>query len=467
MPFEGEGQPSGQKGGCAASVKALAPAVLGELSGEVKRLLPVGTAVAVDFEMVEKSLKTSALELTARLVAQHLNADVTDGEEPELPCVCGNQAQYVERRRKTFMTALGEMTLKRAYYLCKSCRTGFCPRDRELGMAHGSESPAVMRMAGLAAGQLSFARSSTLLRELADLRLNAKRVERVAERLGDEIFEDEQQVIDVEPCAADTMYLGVDGTGIPVRPSETAGRKGKQADGSAKTREVKLVAVWTAQSRHKETGLPMRDVGSVTYSAAIESAACNDRDKLPSVFARRVDREAWRRDFYQPDRRQVVIGDGAEWIWNLSNELFANPVEILDLYHAKEHMWKVAKAVFSSDSDLAPQWANNRCDELDKGDIDAVVWALKQHAPQHEKASQCLQYVRNNKQRMRYKKFREMGLCVGSGVLEGGCKSVIGARLKNSGMFWSVDGANAIIALRCSIESNRFDDFWERRAEQN
>ena len=432
----------------------------------MQRLLPLGLDADLDFEMVEKTLRATAVELVAVLVQNRLNADCSDGVEKTLSCRCGSKAHYVGRRWKVFITALGELNLSRAYYHCEDCRSGFCPRDRQLGVADSSVSAAVMRMVGLSAAQLSFARSSELLRELAALRLNAKRVERVAEQLGEEIARDEADVIEVEASDADKMYIGIDGTGIPVRPSETAGRKGKQADGSASTREVKLVSVWTAQKTDEEDN-PVTDEGSVSYSAAIESAAGSDRDPSPSVFAQRVEREARRRDVYRPGRRPVVIGDGAAWIWNLSNELFMNPIEILDLYHVKEKMWAVAKVIFGRESELAAQWAKNRCDELDEGDLDGVVAALEKHASQHEAVRKSLTYVHNNQARMNYKAYRQMGLCVGSGVVEAGCKSVIGARLKQSGMHWSVKGANAIIALRCSVESNRFDDFWERRAERN
>ena len=108
------------------------------------------------------------------------------------------------------------------------------------------------------------------------------------------------------------MYLGLDGTGVPVCKSEVQGRRGKQPDGSAKTREVKLVAVWTAEGRDKD-GLPVRDPGSVSYSAAVESAASRDTDRLPSPLAQRAHREARRRGFDTAPRR-VVLGDGAEWI---------------------------------------------------------------------------------------------------------------------------------------------------------
>src|SRR5690606_24474490 len=153
---------------------------------------------------------------------------------------------------------------------------------------------------------------------------------------------------------ARTMYLGMDGTGVPMRTSELAGRTGKQLDGSAKTREVKLVTVWSAESRDGD-GNPMRDPGSVTYSAAIESAASRDVDPEPSAFSNRAAREARRRGF-QKARRRVVLGDGAPWIWNLATERFPGAIQIVDLYHAKGHLCEVAKAIYGPGTDLAASW---------------------------------------------------------------------------------------------------------------
>jgi hypothetical protein len=207
----------------------------------------------------------------------------------------------------------------------------------------------------------------------------------------------------------------------------------------------------------------VRDKGSVSYSAAIESAATRDTDEVPSEFAQRAEREARRRGFDQAQRR-VVLGDGAPWIWNLADELFPGAVQIVDLFHAKGHLWDVAKAIYGVGSDLGEQWAKQRRDELDEGNLDAVLAALRAHAESNDEARKCLDYVTRNRHRMRYPKFRAAGLCTSTGVVEAGCKTAIGTRLKRSGMHWTVAGADAIIALRCCKLSGRFEDFWERRA---
>jgi len=407
------------------------------------------------------------MRIAARAVERRLNEDLSDHGGPWLPCSCGAHARYGGRRPKSFTTVLGEMRLLRAYYHCETCNKGFFPRDLALGMEEVSLSPAVTRMTGLAAAMVSFEEGAELLEQLAAVRVNAKQVERTAEALGREIAEDERQY--VEPVSdqeiAPTLYLGIDGTGIPVRRNELVGRQGKQPDGSAKTREVKLCTVWSAEGRDKD-GVPMRDEGSISYSAAIESAATRDTDALPSEFAQRVMREATRRGFDRA-KRQVVLGDGAVWIWNLSGEQFPGSTEIVDLFHAKEYLSNVSKAIFSAGSDLAKVWAKLRHEELDEGRMDDLLHAVEAHVSNCDDARRCRNYIVENRQRMRYPEFRAQGLCTSTGVVEAGCKLAIGTRLKRAGMHWSVRGADAIIALRCSKLSGRFEDFWERRAERS
>ena len=400
--------------------------------------------------------------VAARAVEQRFNADTSDHIGPTVPCSCGQPARYAGRHAKTFTSVLGLLTLERAYYHCMTCQAGFCPRDRALGLEGPALSPGVMRMLGHVGAMVSFVEGRELMRELAAVTVDAKQVERTAEALGREIAQDERLVVESEPPPAPTMYLGMDGTGLPMRASELQGREGKQPAGSAKTREVKLVTVWSAEGRDDE-GTPVRDQGSVTYSAAIETAATRDTDEELSPFAQRVGREARRRGFDQAPRR-VVLGDGASWIWNLADEQFPGAIQIVDLYHAKGHLWDVAKAIYGPGSDLAEQWAKQRRDELDEGKIEDILAALRVHAPANDEARKCLDYVARNQSRMRYPEFRAQGLCVSSGVVEAGCKVAVGTRLKRAGMHWTVAGADAIIALRCCKLSGRFEDFWERRS---
>ena len=220
--------------------------------------------------------------------------------------------------------------------------------------------------------------------------------------------------------------------------------------------------VWSADTTDNK-GRPVRDPDSATYNAAIETIATRDTDTEPAPFARRIRREAKRRGFATAPR-YVVLGDGAPWIWNFADEHFLDAVQIVDIFHAKGHLVEVAKALYGPGSEDGEHWAKQQRDALDEGRIDDVIGALRRHADTCEAARKDAEYFSTNRERMNYPKFRAMGLGVATGVVEGGCKHIIGTRLKRGGMRWSVAVANAIIALRCAVESNRFDDFRERRA---
>ncbi len=417
----------------------------------------------LSFETLENAARRCALEVAARVLETALNADHSDGRGTLRPCSCGAQARYAGRRPKTVVTVVGEITIERASYWCEQCRRGFCPRDAELKLGRGCLSTGVLRMVGMTAALASFQETDELLTALAGIRVGTKEVERASEALGSEIAEGERTVVNPHPPRSTTMYLGMDGTGIPMmRSGELAGRSGKQADGSAKTREVKLVTIWSADGRDKD-GNPMRDVGSVSYNAAIESAASLDTDEQLSQFASRVEREATRRGFTQAKRR-AVIGDGAKWIWNVADELFPGAAQIVDLFHAKGTVSEVAKAIFGAESEVGKQWAKCRRDELEAGKLDDILAALEPHLASHKEVVTCREYLITNRERMRYPEFRSLGLCTSSGVVEAGCKHAIGTWLKRAGMHWTLEGANAIIALRCCKLSDRYDDFWNRRA---
>jgi len=321
-------------------------------------------------------------------------------------------------------------------------------------------------MVGVVGSRVSFEEGHELLQELAGLSLPTKQIEREAEYLGRQIAEEEQSVCGAESDEPlpQTLYLAMDGTGIPMRRTELVGRQGKQEDGSSKTREVKLVTIWSAEGRD-EDGVPVRDEGSVSYSGGIESAATRDTDKELSAFYKRVAREAARRRFDQAPRR-AVLGDGGAWIWNIATELFPDAIQIVDRFHVYERLSELAKILYGAQTEQADRWTHARCQELQAGNLPAVLDALGQH-PAVKEARDCRSYIRANRHRMRYAQFHAAGLCTSSAVIESGCKRAIGLRLKQGGMFWTVSGANAIIALRCCRLSGRFEGFWERQAARS
>jgi len=426
-------------------------ALVGHLSG----------GEAVHFETLELSVRRAALAVAVRVLEAALNADHHDYRGPACSCPCGEIARYVGRRPKTIVTVLGPMRLERAYYHCDCCGHGFCPRDIALHIGSSSLSDGVLRMVGTTAALVSFTETSELLHTLASVEVEAKQVERTAEALGRDIDADEHAVVDCGTPMSTTMYMGMDGTGLPMRSGEVEGRAGKQPDGTAKTREAKLATVWSADGRDKD-GTPVRDAGSVSYNAAIESAATSDTDGQLSQFAQRVEREAARRGFNAATRR-VIIGDGARWIWNMADELFPEAIQIIDLYHAKGTLSQLAKVLFGPTGELTEQWGKSRRDELENGDIKAILRALQPHLRTCKEACTCREYLLTNRHRLDYPRYRRMGLCTSSGVVEAGCKLAIGTRLKRAGMHWTVEGANAIMALRTYRLSGRYDGYWDRR----
>jgi hypothetical protein len=295
------------------------------LEAEVAGLIGPSAADALDFEATETRLRERVLRLAARTLEVALDADDSDGSEPHRTCACGGLARLAGRRPRTIVSVLGKLRVERAYYHCGACGQGFCPRDRALGIEGSHLSPGVLRMVGAVGAAVSFEEGAGLLRDLAGISVPTRQVERYAERLGEEAARFEREVAEAPAGPVPpTMYLGQDGTGVPMRKEELAGRPGKQADGSAKTREMKLCAIWTAEARDRD-GRPTRDEGSVTYTAAIEGAETKATDKLLAPFAQRVEREARRRGFDEAGRK-VAIGDGAPWLWNIVAECFPGTI---------------------------------------------------------------------------------------------------------------------------------------------
>ena len=256
----------------------------------------------------------------------------------------------------------------------------------------------------------------------------------------------------------DKLYAAIDGTGVPVTAKETAGRDGKGEDGRARTREVKL-AVFFTQDKVDDDGYPVRDRDSSSYIATFEPAA---------VFAGLVKAEGIRRGADHV-RQFTILGDGAAWIWNIASSKFPEATQIVDLFHAREHLHDLARLLEFMLCDRKDEWLAARLEDLDYGDIDGICDAARAYPLEGVKKDEldtALGYFENNAPRMRYNWFRSRGLFVGSGVVEAGCKAVIGQRLKLSGMHWTVAGADAITTLRCQQASRPEDRIWHAPRNQ-
>jgi hypothetical protein len=419
----------------------------------------------MDLEAVEMALRATLHLAGAAALGQLLRYGPPAVDQRRIPCDCGQQAQFVELRTKQVLAVLGSTQIERPYYLCPTCHRGQFPVDRELDIQGTELSPGVRRMMALAGHAVAFSRGRNQLKWMAGLTVTTKAVERTAEAIGQDILARQQQEIrrakQLElPVVAGPripkMYIQIDGTGVPVTIAETQGRQGKQPGQSAHTREAKLGCVFT-QTHTDAEGRPVRDDESTSYVGAIETA---------EEFGLRIYTEAWRRGWNRADLK-IFMGDGAVWIWNIADQHFPDAVQIVDLYHAREHLWNLAPKLYPNDASRQMRWIMAAQDKLDHGHIESLVISLRALRPAQTEVIDLVRteagYFEVNAKRMRYPEFRKQGLFVGTGVMEAGCKTVIGTRLKQSGMFWTVRGANAIIALRCCQLSGNFEDYWEGR----
>ncbi|HEX4309214.1 MAG TPA: ISKra4 family transposase [Acidobacteriaceae bacterium] len=417
-------------------------------------------------EAVETGLRAALHQAGAAALTELLRYEAPATGQHQLPCPCGHHAQYQGLRSKPVLTVVGPGRVERPYYLCSRCHQGQFPADVELDIVDTESSPGVRRMQALVGQEAPFDHGREQMSVLAGLEVTTKAVERTAEAIGADIAQREEEnirrVVQLDlPMVVGKpipiLYVQMDGTGVPVVKKETEGRKGKIDGQPAHTREAKLGCIFT-QTAWDEKGFAIRDPNSTTYTGAIETA---------EEFGKRLYLEAWNRGWNRAEKK-VVIGDGAEWIWNLAEPYFPGAVQIVDLFHARQHLWDLARRLYPNDQANQKTWIKlHQKRLLDKGKIETLVTSIRSIKSTNPEVADKLRteadYLERNAERMRYPKFRRQHLFVGSGVIEAGCKTVIGSRLKRSGMFWTVRGANAILALRCCHLNGRFEDYWESR----
>ena len=403
---------------------------------------------------IEKGFRDAALRGGNILFTKFLS-EIKDTAVICLDCL--KPMKVLGVKSKNIVSLLGEGTITRTYYGCR-CGKHRLPKDELLDIENTSFTPGVRRVVSQLAACDSFEQSSAALEEVCGIYVSSKDTERIAESVGAGIEAGKAKQIEeafslTEPerptaFPVPVMYIEYDGTGVPVMKRETSGRKGKQEDGTAKTREAKLGCIFT-QTGLNDKGEPVRDKNSTTYFGAIETS---------EEFGKRLYMEAMQRGVASAEK-VVVIGDGARWVWNLANDNFPGSVQIVDLYHAKEHICDFIKGAIT-DEDIRETKRKEWSTLLEDGEIEMLAAEMAQVAGSSEEAQEDIErkvnYFRDNAKRMQYAKYKKQNLFVGSGVIEAGCKNVIGKRLKQSGMHWSIRGANAITALRCEVLSGEF-----------
>jgi hypothetical protein len=357
-------------------------------------------------------------------------------------------------REVTILTLLGLILLRRPYYYNEALGRGRFPLDEALWLLDGYSSSVAKLMCRSGAISHSFEAASQDLQAYAGLPVPGRQIQRLILLMGPRIALKRTELPPpLRPPVVDVMCVSVDGTGVPARPEELVGRKGKQADGSSRTREVKLAAIFT-HSLPEQGARPFRDRDSTSYIADIVEAA---------EFGARVRQEAFRRGIVAA-LVVVFLGDGAKWVWELARVNFPQAVCILDFYHALEHLSNLINLLYGEGSSKSKKLFGRWRKALRRNRIEWVISQASRNLPTGPKAREAVQkeidYFKNNQSRMQYKTYLDAGYFIGSGVVEAGCKSVVGQRLKQSGMRWSVEGARQILSFRCALASGLFDTLW-------
>lgn len=364
-------------------------------------------------------------------------------------------------RSKTVDTLFGPIILRRDYLYNETSGEGRAPLDEALGLIHGT-SPALVRLSSRAAARMGYENASEDLAALANIRIDGRQIQRLVGLVAPKICVQCEQVKTVKDASENpipVMYVEVDGTGVPMVSDELEGRAGKQPDGSAKTREVKLGAVFT-QIDCDEQGRPEREYQSTTYVGSFETAA---------EFGARIRAEAFRRGLGRTVQT-VFLGDGAAWVWELARVNFPGAVQILDLFHALERLGPLCDGLYGAGTSLSEsrqeEWAKMFKQDKVREVITVARTRLQElitlSEPQREALTRQIAYFENHQDRMLYLTYRNQGFFYGSGVIEAGCKTVVGQRLKQSGMFWSESGAQNVLVLRCALMSHLWDLCWDR-----
>jgi hypothetical protein len=359
--------------------------------------------------------------------------------------------RWIERRPLEITGLFGPMHIQRDYY-CEEER-GHCPADAALAL-EGAYTPALARMMYRSAVKNSYAEASKDLFEYAGVKVCDRQIQRLVQEVAPAV-EPWLKTQQYKPETA-LMYVSGDGTGVPMRKELLTGRKGKQPDGSAKTREAKLGCVFL-QTEVDKQGHPVRKEDSTSYIGSFEGAP---------EFGLLLRQEAQRRGMAGATKI-IFIGDGAAWIWEMVRVNFCTAILILDFYHALQHVHGLVDALLGKETIEGKKriklWKRWLLKDKARQVVEQAKLELKR-CLDTEKAENEIGYLENNLERMAYGSFRKAGYFIGSGVIEAGCKTVIGQRMKCSGMFWSEEGGQGILDLRCAFLSDRLDPFCQARA---
>jgi len=412
---------------------------------------PTGVAVAQLEFLLRTALFKSANELVGWMLQQA--ADRIDAAYQPKP--------GEERKGRETISAqgiFGHFPLSRDYYYHAGKKQGHYPADATLGL-EVSYTPALAKLLCLeGADESTYLKAERHLEQTGGIPVSARQIQRVVQRVGQAAQRWQERAADSASCdsrAVPILYVSGDGTGVPMVPEELEGRRGKQRDGTAKTRQAYLGCVFT-QHKVDAEGHPIRDWESTTYVSSLQSI---------HEFGPLLRQEALRRGMAKAGQVVLLI-DGATGLEHMGQDCFKDAIQIVDFYHALVHAGEVLQALIGKDHPDYEKRRRKGAKQLLQDKVQSLIDQTRKECagqPQAPAVEEALGYFVRNVSRMQYGTFRAAGYFIGSGVVEAGCKTVIGGRCKQSGMFWSESGAENILALRCLNYSQRLDEFWKER----
>lgn len=427
-----------------------------DLMDQIVRLLgPEVQEFAEDLDGLEAHVQ-GLMRQASRGLLQHAVANRRNGYVgSRRSCPCGGFEQFKGYRSKTVLTLFGPVKVARGYYRCGACGGSSIPYDRASGLGEGVLSNRLASAVSLLAVDISFQKACEKIERLLGVRVDDNTAWAGFEQAGAVALSSQQQAIERFQRSGQLperapgeggpqrLYLSSDGGMAPIRPSPEQG-----SGESINWREVKCAAAWWQDG----DGPPQQ-----RYTARIEPAESFGW-KWWLLAAECGVRRA---------EQVVVLGDGAAWIWNLAERFFSRAVQILDWYHAAEHLFECGQQLHGQATAAARRWSEQMEAILWEGGGTALLQRLSRQQRRRRQPSEALDeligYVESNQSRMAYPSYRAQGLQIGSGPVESTCKQLVTARLKQSGMRWTVDGAEQTLALRCCWLNGQWDQFWQSK----
>ncbi len=378
---------------------------------------------------VEIGRRASELAMEEMLISQ-------EDEPVAVECKCGGCAYIKDKRRRVQVTLAGNHNIRRSRYQCLSCGTWICPRDTQLGIGSGGYSAGVVALSSEVAAGFPFEVSEGFLARRFGLDLCYKQIQRIAERTGAVITKQEFEQ------ASEVIMGNVDIKSDFHHSIFTISADGLMVHSDGAWTEMKCASFFS------------EEYGRSTI------ATMNRSEK----FGELLYLEAARRGFENADR-VVFVADGAVWIWNLAAFHFPGCIEIVDWYHATQHLWEIANAWYGNNKSKADAWVKKNKDRLMNDGVNRVISSIKQWKPTDEQSQKVkrenLHYFKTNASRMLYASFKNSGYNIGSGSVESACKQYGHGRLKQAGMRWRFDGIEAIAHLRSALLNGRTDNILE------